>query len=263
MVVGLDRFREHFRGHEANYVLIGGVATQLALEEAGLTARATKDLDIVVVAEALSPVFIQHFWDFVRLGDYKVRAGGEVAIDGTQVKRAVYRFTKPQPEFPAMLELFSRIPDGVTFEGQGVIVPIPSTDDVSSLSAILLDDGYYSLIREARTVRAELPVLREDALIALKARAWLDLTARKAAEEAIKPSEIRKHATDILRLAQLFAVSAKVDIQPRIRNDLKQFLAAVGSGLGPRVSLDGLPPLDVPRELERIAVLFGIAQSTT
>lgn len=260
MVVGLDRFREHFRGHEANYVLIGGVATQLALEEAGLTARATKDLDIVVVAEALSPAFVQHFWDFVRLGDYKVRAGGQVAIDGTQAKRAVYRFTKPQPEFPAMLELFSRVPDGVTFEGLGVIVPIPATDDVSSLSAILLDDGYYSLIREARTVRSDLPVLREDALIALKARAWLDLTARKAAEEAIKPAEIRKHATDILRLAQLFAPSATVDVPAQIRTDLIQFLADVGPSLGPRLSLEGLPPLDVPRELARLAMLFGIIQ---
>ncbi len=260
MVVGLDRFREHFRGHEANYVLIGGVATQLALEEFGLPARATRDLDIVVVAEALSPTFIQHFWDFVRLGDYRVRAGGQVAIDGTQAKRAVYRFTQPQPGYPGMLELFSRVPDGVTFEGQGVIVPIPATDDVSSLSAILLDDGYYSLVREARTVRAELSVLREHALIALKARAWLDLTARKAAGEAIKSAEIRKHATDILRLAQLFAPADTVDVQPQIRNDLTQFLGAVGPSLGASVSLDGPPVLDVPRELEGIAVLFGIVQ---
>ena len=47
MVKGLDRFAEFFAGNEAHYVLIGGVATHLALEDAGLQDRATKDLDIL------------------------------------------------------------------------------------------------------------------------------------------------------------------------------------------------------------------------
>jgi hypothetical protein len=35
------------------YVLIGGTAATLAMEEAGLEFRATKDLDIVLYIEAL------------------------------------------------------------------------------------------------------------------------------------------------------------------------------------------------------------------
>jgi hypothetical protein len=35
-VRGLDKFKEHFRGYESNYVLIGGVACSLVLDEAGL-----------------------------------------------------------------------------------------------------------------------------------------------------------------------------------------------------------------------------------
>lgn len=46
MVKGLDTFAAFFAGDEARYVLIGGVATQLVLEEAGLPVRATRDLDI-------------------------------------------------------------------------------------------------------------------------------------------------------------------------------------------------------------------------
>ncbi len=43
MVRGLDVFREHFAGHADQFVLIGGTAASLALEEAGLDFRATKD----------------------------------------------------------------------------------------------------------------------------------------------------------------------------------------------------------------------------
>ena len=34
MVRGLDRFREHFAGYDDCYVLIGGTAATLAMEEA-------------------------------------------------------------------------------------------------------------------------------------------------------------------------------------------------------------------------------------
>ena len=44
MVTGLELFKEHFRPYADNYVLIGGTACELALEEAGLPFRATKDL---------------------------------------------------------------------------------------------------------------------------------------------------------------------------------------------------------------------------
>lgn len=48
MVRGLDRFKAHFAGYEANYVLIGGTAATLAMDEAGLPFRATADFDIVL-----------------------------------------------------------------------------------------------------------------------------------------------------------------------------------------------------------------------
>ena len=48
MVRGLDVFRRHFAGHTDQFVLIGGTAATLAMAEAGLDFRATKDLDIVL-----------------------------------------------------------------------------------------------------------------------------------------------------------------------------------------------------------------------
>lgn len=48
---GLETFRRFFEGFADQYVLIGGAANYLALAAAGLDARATKDLDIVLLAE--------------------------------------------------------------------------------------------------------------------------------------------------------------------------------------------------------------------
>ncbi len=53
MVRGLDVFREHFAGHADQFVLIGGTAATLAMEQAGLEFRATKDPDIVLHIEAV------------------------------------------------------------------------------------------------------------------------------------------------------------------------------------------------------------------
>lgn len=57
MVRGLDIFRRHFEAFADRYVLIGGTAATIAMADAGLEFRATKDLDIVLVVEALDAEF--------------------------------------------------------------------------------------------------------------------------------------------------------------------------------------------------------------
>lgn len=49
MVKGIDIFKEYFREYRDNYVLIGGVACDIAMSASGLNFRATKDLDIVLL----------------------------------------------------------------------------------------------------------------------------------------------------------------------------------------------------------------------
>lgn len=137
MIAGLDKFREHFANYQDQYLLIGGAAAWLLLDEAGLDARATKDLDIVLAIEVLDPRFAAAFWDFVVAGDYEIcqKGNGE---------RTFYRFAKPQVAgYPVMLELFSRVPDELKLGDGAKLTPIPVSEGVSSLSAILLDDAYY------------------------------------------------------------------------------------------------------------------------
>ncbi|NOW48457.1 hypothetical protein FHW96_004645 [Novosphingobium sp. SG751A] len=89
MVTGVDRFRAHFVDHEHQYVLIGGAACELIMDDAGLNFRATKDLDIVLIIEALDPAFSEAFMAFVKAGGYEIQQRSEGA-------RALYRFAKPE-----------------------------------------------------------------------------------------------------------------------------------------------------------------------
>ncbi len=71
MVKGLDIFREFFSELTDNYILIGGAACDEQMSEAGLTFRATKDLDIILIVEALNKEFVTAFWKFVKSGRYR------------------------------------------------------------------------------------------------------------------------------------------------------------------------------------------------
>jgi hypothetical protein len=53
MIRGLDLFREHFADYRKAFVLIGGVACHEWLATQGLEFRATKDMDTVLIVEAL------------------------------------------------------------------------------------------------------------------------------------------------------------------------------------------------------------------
>lgn len=63
MVTGLDRFISHLKSFEAYYVLIGGAACDWFYEGQGFPFRATKDLDIVLITEAINDDFVRHFWE--------------------------------------------------------------------------------------------------------------------------------------------------------------------------------------------------------
>lgn len=70
--IELDTFSLHFQSFNNQYILIGGTATKILLDEAGLpNTRTTKDLDIVLCIESLTIEFVQHFWKFIRAGEYE------------------------------------------------------------------------------------------------------------------------------------------------------------------------------------------------
>lgn len=53
MVTGIESFKEWFKGNESQYAIIGGTACDILMTEEGLDFRATKDIDLVLIIEAV------------------------------------------------------------------------------------------------------------------------------------------------------------------------------------------------------------------
>lgn len=223
MVRGLAIFQEWFKDFENQYVLIGGTAASITMTEAGLSFRGTKDLDIVLHVEVLTPAFGQKFWEFVQAGGYQQKEGDP------EQKPCLYRFQKPQDEdFPHMLELFSRVPNGLSFVPPGHLTPIPMDEQISSLSAILLNDEYYQFVLDGRKSKHGMPSwVGEDRLIPLKAVAWLEMTERVRQGEVIDSKKINKHLTDIVQLSTLLQPGQVIDLPEQLSADLRTFAQVI------------------------------------
>lgn len=71
MVTGIESFKEWFKGNESQYAIIGGTACDILMTEEGLDFRATKDIDLVLIIEAVDAAFGRKFWDYVKQAGYE------------------------------------------------------------------------------------------------------------------------------------------------------------------------------------------------
>lgn len=250
MIKGLETFRSAFREYSDSYILIGGAACNINLERAAIPFRTTHDLDIVLCVESLTPEFGRIFWRFIRSGGYQIqeRSTGE---------KKFYRFRKPTAQdYPEMLELFARQPDNFEIPQDSQLTPIPMDEEVSSLSAILLDGEYYQFIQNNRIVVDDISLLSAEALIVLKAKAWLDLSARKEAGEHVDSKDIKKHKNDVFRLWASTSRETSVVVPVGIKEDMQHFLALLEDE---EVDLSALH-IDIPKTevLDSLRSMLGI-----
>jgi hypothetical protein len=230
MVGGIEKFREHFAGHENQYAIIGGAACDMLFDAAGLPFRATKDIDMVLCVEVVDAAFGEKFKAFLDAGGYQARERS----DG---KKEFYRFHKPTDKnFPFMIELFARKPGTLKLPDNAELTPIPVEEDIVSLSAILLDDDYFAAIQSAKRIVDGVTTVDETLLIPFKARAFLDLSDRLDKGEKIDSKNIKKHRNDVFRLAQLLPRGASIKLTEPIAADLRRFLelAAKDNTLDPK-----------------------------
>lgn len=221
MVRGFESFREWFKGYETQYAIIGGTACDILMEREGLAFRATKDLDLVLIVEAMTSEFGDRFWKYIQAGGYEFRRK-------TSNVPHFYRFSHPKADgYPVLIELFSRKIDSICLPTDAVLTPFPLGEDVSSLSAILLDEDYYRFLRSGTSVVDGIPVLSASHLIAFKAKAWLDLSARKAAGETVDGRSVKKHKNDVFRMTELLKPDQRISAPQSIVNDLMRFVEAM------------------------------------
>jgi len=221
MVKGLDKFKTFFKDFSNSYIIIGGTACHVQFEELSIGFRATSDIDMLLIIEPLNSDFVKRFWEFIKEGKYDI----------TQVeekKRNYYRFADPvEDNFPVLIELFSRLPD-VIQEIEGMhLTPIPLDDDLSSLSAILMDVDYYNFTFENAQVIDNLSLASIESLILLKIIAFLNLSKLKNDGENIDSKNIKKHKNDILRLAAALTAGSKIECSEKIKIDVRSYINTI------------------------------------
>lgn len=243
MVRGLDIFSQWFKSCSDQYVLIGGTAASLTMQEFGIPFRGTKDLDVVLHLEALRPEFGEIFWRFIDAGAYEIK-------QHSNGNPRLYRFQKPrEDDFPWMIELFSRLPEEIALFDDSHLTPIPMSEGISDMSAILLDGDYYDFVISGRKTQGNLTWIAEDRLIPLKALAWLNLTRSQQAGDSVRPGDIRKHLDDVINLSRLLNPQSRISLSPRISADLCDFITLI--------SIDEHPNFDQVRE--RLKLAYGLS----
>ena len=96
MVRGIESFRDWFHDYKDQYVIIGGTACDLLMREEGLDFRATKDIDMVLIIEAVDSSFGKHFWEYVIAAGYQ-------HLNKSTGGQQFYRFTNPRShDYPNM-----------------------------------------------------------------------------------------------------------------------------------------------------------------
>lgn len=223
-MIGIDKIRQYLGEYKGNYVIIGGTACNLNLEEAHLQGRATKDVDMIVVCEALTPEYLRSFWDFIRAGGY---SAWQVKSE-LEAHRCFYRFIDPKDSsFPKYIELFSRKPDSIQLPKNAHLVHIPVSEYLSSFSAILMDDDYYGYAVSHAVELDGVQAINQDALIVLKIKAYLNNLARREAGQRVQSDDIDKHKRDVYRMAYLLTPEDRFVTPESILNDIRLFLTAI------------------------------------
>jgi len=224
MVKGLEVFGKYFSDFKDQYVIIGGAACDIHIQSAELTPRATKDIDMILIIEALSSEFVKRFWDFIVDGKYERKENGE--------ERKYYRFVKPaNTEFPVQVELFARNPDLLDLDERVHLTPVPTPDDLSSLSAILLDDAYYHFVIDHSEIVDGIHWASIEALLCLKAKAFIDISRRIQEGSKEDKKLLRKHKGDVFRLGILLAESEVYMLPDQLSEDMTFFLDLIKDDL--------------------------------
>lgn len=222
MVRGIEKFRAEFKDYTGQYVFIGGTACDIILSQEGINFRQTKDLDMVLIIEALNNDFVDKFVAFIA-------AGGYTHINKGKGLNQFYRFEKPaNMEYPYMIELFSRKPDYLQSLDRR-LAPIHISDDVMSLSAILLDEAYYRILLDGRIEIEGVSVLNLESLILFKMKAWLELNDRRSQGEQIDSKNIKKHKNDVLRLAASLKPGQRMGLAGQVRDDAERFIKGIAA----------------------------------
>ena len=223
MIKGIEKFREAFKNYSDNYVIIGGTACDMALSDTIMRPRATDDIDMILIVEKMTPEFAKAFWRFIEDGEYK--NGKRRRGEDNAPTYELYRFDNGKEGYPVRIELLSHHSDMLGEPSGFHLEPIPIGEEVSSLSAIMMDEVYYKLTVDNSYVKENVRYASSKALICLKAKAYLNLLVERTSGKQVNTKDIKKHRTDVLKLVATTAFDEEMPVEKSIYETIGNFVA--------------------------------------
>lgn len=237
MVVGLDKFKEAFADFKDNYVIIGGTACDIVLSNTDMRPRATDDIDMILVVEKMTKEYGNAFWQFIKDGEYKA---GKREKDDKTPTYTLYRFTTEKEGYPVKIELLSHHSDMLGEPSGFHIEPIPLSEDLSSLSAIMMDDDNYELTVANSAEQGGVRIATPTTLICLKARAYLNLLNDRANGKHVNSKDIKKHKTDVLKLIATASIPEPVAVPQSVYDSVMEYAESIEKELPSQSLQDAL-----------------------
>ena len=233
--VGLSHFQNYCKDFEEYYVVVGGFATIMLLDnELDRHGKATFDIDLVLLTTS-STAMSNRIKEYITEGEYEIQKG-----DKDQYH--YYRFVKPKKEnFAKEIELFASNENDIKLDNNQRIIPIDPEESLYSLSAIMLDPEYFNMIKNNINRNLQAPCTNTQATIMLKMSAFYDLKNRN-------DRKWKKHRRDILKLVLLLTGEEEIKLVGRMTNDFNTFITHVEEELNQKMLSDIVNKLPVEKE---------------
>ena len=88
MVTGFESFKRWFSEYSEQYAIIGGTACDLLMSEEGMDFRATRDIDMVLIVESLTPQFGERFWSETQGTSIEIKVPANRSFTDLRIRRA-------------------------------------------------------------------------------------------------------------------------------------------------------------------------------
>ena len=216
-----DTFASFFDKYSNHYFLIGGFATAAHFARYGLEFRATKDFDVVLVANLDGDEgFAKQIEKLIQSGGYENHY--------TNGKKTAYRFESPKSSaFPKILEFFvgeGELPNSLHHHLTKMTLEV----NEDKLSAIVLDRSLYEYAKGRIISFRGVPILDALGLIVLKCLAYFK-NLELYRNGAVKKNDYLKHRKDVFQLLTVIEGEGFQGIPEPLLGYLEEFLPVLES----------------------------------
>ena len=224
IVSGIQQFERAFSAFSDSFIVIGGSACRAVLSDGPIQPRRTRDIDMVLVLENVGNNFISAFWKFIKDGGYKFASRKNAK---GEVKYVFYSFVAGTEGYPSQIEILSKPVGGIGQPADYHIEYIETDEDYSHLSSIILDPDYYAYLTTHYVMRDGIRYASPDSLICLKALAYMNLSAEKAAGKQVNSDDLKKHRRDVMMAVASLDPTDVYEVSAHIKEVLNSFVQAI------------------------------------